>query len=149
MAKVRLDIAETTEQKRRARTAAKQLAQRGPIAFRKAFGRAIRQGPQAKRRFSSQDLLFALRQAYFEQQFIWTFLRRESRLTSEQLKDPYAVEWASEKLATAYPYLHMKAPRIAQGLVNPSRQAEKDTAEEYKLSESSILPLFSKYLFSR
>ena len=144
----RLYFAKAVAAQRRARTDGKKLAQRGPVALRKLVGQAIRQTPQAHRRFSSGDVFLALRPAYFEQQFIWTFLRRESGLRSGLLKDAHAVGWAAEKLASAYPYLHMSAKDIAEGLVNP-RQADTDTAEEFGLSESSIRSLFSKYLSRR
>ena len=140
----RLYFAQTAADQRRARTAVKKLAQHGPLPLRRALRRAIRQTPQAKRRFTSKSVLLKLRRTHSAWEFVRTFLRRESCLTPEDLKNRFDVAEAARELASAYPYLHMSAEQIAEGLRNP-RQADKDTARCYGLSQASIRPLFSKY----
>lgn len=138
----RLYFAKSVPEQQEARKNARQLAQRGPMAFRRAIGKAIRCTPQAKRRFSPREML-TLIACRSEFQFIWSFLRRESGLTREEFKKPARVSYAATELAKAYPYLHLRAEDIAKGLVNP-HQADRDTAEEYGLSEQTIRSLLSR-----
>jgi hypothetical protein len=140
----RLCLAQTKADQQRARTAVKKLAQKGPLALRKALGQAVRQIPQAKRRFSRRDVLLKLKGTHSAWEFVRTFLRRESCLTPEELKNRPDVDCAAQDLASEYPYLHMSAEHIAEGLRN-QRPADKDTARCYGLSQASIRPLFGKY----
>lgn len=140
----RLYFAQTGKQQRQARQEARQLAQRGPIPLRQAIAEAVLATPQTQRRFTVHDIIFQLFSYRAERQFVWRFLRHESELDRKDLKDSRAVERAAKILSEAYSYLHLKPAEIVQGLPY-SHQADRDTAEEFVLSEMSVRSLFSKF----
>ena len=137
----RFDFAESRQQQGPARCQVKKLATSGPIRVRQMLKNFVQKTPQAKRQFSSRELL-KLVEYRAERQFVWAFLRKESDVQKDEMRKPLRGE-ATKTLAAAYRYLRLKPQEIVDGLRYPS-QADKDTAEEFGVSESSVRSLLSK-----
>jgi hypothetical protein len=138
-----LYFAQTSRSQSRARREVRQLAQRGSIRVRKLLSNAVKNTPQAKRQLSGEEIV-RLVEYRSERQFMWAFLRHESGLSREELKNPESVKNAAHQLADAYRYLHLTWEVVNEGLSYP-HQADRDTAEEFEISERSVRSLISKF----
>ena len=137
----RLDFAETKQTNAQARRQVRMLAQRGPIRARQMLKDAAQKIPPAKRQFSNFELLRLVVPYRAERQFVWAFLRKEADVQRNVMRN-LRVD-VTKQLAEAYRYLRLTPQEIADGLGN-SYQADKDTAEEFGISENSVRSLLSK-----
>lgn len=138
-----LFFSKTKDEQEQAKRTVRALSTRGPRRLRTALSQAAKNTPQVHRDLSPQKIFLEVVPYLAEREFIWTFLRRESGLGRADKKAPLEVRSVANTLATAYPYLRLKSPTIAIGLVC-SNQADKDTAEEFGLSPKTVRSLLSK-----
>lgn len=105
---------------------------RGPRPRRKFLAQARRALPQAKNRGPLEALKIA---AYRRgREFVWAFLVGEGRALEQNLGSTAA----ADTLAQHYPYLGLTVEQIRAGLLNPDKQPDLDTAEEFHIRPSSV-----------
>jgi hypothetical protein len=153
----RLFYATTKSAQRQARAQVRTHATKGRVAARKMLRAALTATPQAKARFSREELLFEVLPYRAQRQFLWHFVTAELRFAVRRKAAADRVPWTFRDLREnpndftdevtallcAYPFLGLSRAGLMAGL-SRDHPADADTAHHFGLSAATLRSLFSK-----